>query len=600
MRRRLAVAAIAFAGALLAMLGAPAPASAHAYLAASTPADGAVLDNSPEKLTLQFTEHIEPSATRIEIVDGDGRHWALTSIAVRTAATAGLAATDNTEAPMEVLAGLPALPANTYRVVWSTLSSDDLHVTSGSIVFGVHRQVVAAASAPIPAGPGVREPVVRALMLLGLALLFGGAVTSVLTTDGDLRRRLLLISSAGGAAALILSPFLLFIQVNAGGQAALRLLAQQLGSGRWLLAETGTALLTAIVSAARRDRFAARTRVGAAAGCAAAAIAATGFALLGHPLGATVITALLGGAHLIAAGGWAGGVLALAAAGRPRAILAVFFRLAVPCVTVLAVTGLIMAGIHISTVDALLRSPYGLILLVKVTAMAAAGLIGLRTSLRLHGGRTAERRVVLAEAGILAGVLALAGTLAAAGPARGPAFPAGPAAAETPQVSGGAADLEDALTIKPNRPGRNIVAITISNTRRPAPGPVTGVSIQLTSPDGTRFVHPVARATDGWAATLDDIRTPGQWKVSVTIMRDGLPPATAVHDWTVAGGATAPVRYSARRIQPWTTAGAILAGLVGILAVVLYARRRRVAPPTEPDLAIQASPSPDLVEAGRE
>src|SRR5215469_12693672 len=61
------------------------PANAHAYLARSAPADGAVLDQAPQSLTLGFTEHVEQSATTVDILDGDGRHWAVTSLVVRAA-----------------------------------------------------------------------------------------------------------------------------------------------------------------------------------------------------------------------------------------------------------------------------------------------------------------------------------------------------------------------------------------------------------------------------------------------------------------------------------------------------------------------------------
>src|SRR5260370_30580639 len=120
---------------LLLMLYPAAPASAHAYLAHSAPADGAVLDRAPQTLTLSFTEHIEQSATAVDIVDGDGRHWAVTSLVVRPSADADPAAPgtgqSGTETPVDAVAGLPPLPPTTYHISWRTLSSDDLHATSG-------------------------------------------------------------------------------------------------------------------------------------------------------------------------------------------------------------------------------------------------------------------------------------------------------------------------------------------------------------------------------------------------------------------------------------------------------------------------------------
>ncbi|MBM0229931.1 copper resistance protein CopC, partial [Micromonospora sp. ATA51] len=151
-----------------------APAQAHAYLARSAPADGAVLDRAPETLTLSFTEHVELSAARITLTDGDGRQWAVTRLVLRDADGAPAAEDADSEEPVTLVAGLPALPANTYHISWRTLSSDDLHTTSGTLVFGVGRQVTAAGTAG-PVAPGPRETVARALGLLGLAVLLGGA-----------------------------------------------------------------------------------------------------------------------------------------------------------------------------------------------------------------------------------------------------------------------------------------------------------------------------------------------------------------------------------------------------------------------------------------
>src|ERR1700730_1685804 len=126
------VAVALFLGVLAAM-AVPPPASARAYLAGSAPADGTVLDRAPEVLVLSFTEHVELASTRVDIVDGDGRHWAVTGLVVRP--SSGAPAATGTESPVEIVAALPALPANTYHIAWRTLSSDDLHATTGTIVF---------------------------------------------------------------------------------------------------------------------------------------------------------------------------------------------------------------------------------------------------------------------------------------------------------------------------------------------------------------------------------------------------------------------------------------------------------------------------------
>jgi copper transport protein len=622
MQRLLARAALVVLAGVLAVLGVPGRAVAHAYLAGSSPADGAILDRAPDLLTLRLTEHVELPATRVEIVDGDGRRWATTSLALR----ASEGADGDTESPVEIVVGLPALPANTYHISWRTLSSDDLHATKGTLVFGVQRPVAAAAAIPGPAGPGPRESALRALGLLGLAMALGGVALAFILgrvgrpADPVLGGRLLRVAALGGALALVTTPALLLVQVSAGRAGIGRLFVQQATSGRWLMREIGLAALLAAALWARRAAAGGsgtasengasgeaedwrRNGPGIVAlGVVGAALTAAGTALLGHPAGGALRTVLVGAPHVLAASAWAGGVLAAALALVPalrrkperaahsRLVLRAFAVLAVACVGVLTLTGLLLADAQVSTVDALLTTPYGLLLLAKVAAVAAAGMLGLRTALRLR--RPAPGlpvRGLLIEAILLSGALILAGTLAAAGPARGAKFPVSAAVATVPEVTGQAADLVDTVTVRPNRPGRNVVTIAVSDTRRPAPGPLTGVSLQLTGPDGTRTVHPVTRSADGWTVTVDDIRTAGDWRVTVTVMREGLPPVTAAHRWPVAPAQIRPetVVVSSAPLRPF------LNGLIGILvstglvALFLFAvLRRRRRPGSGPALHV--------------
>ncbi|MFC0006402.1 copper resistance CopC family protein [Micromonospora siamensis] len=611
--------------AALTVLAGPAPAQAHAYLASSAPADGAVLDRAPETLTLAFTEHVELAAARVGLVDGDGRHWAVTGLALRDTDGAPLAEDADSEEPVTLVAGLPALPPNTYHVSWRTLSSDDLHTTRGTLVFGVGRQVTAAGVAG-PVGPGPRETAARAVGLLGLSVLLGGAALAALHAAGTRRadpaalaprRRLLIVAGYAGIVALLAAPLLLAVQLAGTGD-RWRLLATQLTSGRWLLREAGTAALVVVaLLAARRiahgpspvvppdvlppagvdrasgapmtGRPARRVPVTVVVGALGAVAAAAGTALLGHPMGGPWRTALVGGVHVLAAGGWAGSVLAAALALVPllrhapdrapqvRALLRAFATLAVACLALLVVTGLLLTGPQVASVDALVGSPYGLLLVAKVAVAVGAGLLGARTARRLR--RTdLPRRGLRVEAALLAVALGLAGALAAAGPGRGPAFPPTAVAGAEPQVTGQMSDLVDTVALRPNRPGRNIVSVGVDDTRRPAPGPVTGVSLLLTGPNGERAVHPVTRTGDGWVVTVDDIHSPGRWRVGVTVLRDGLPPVTDTHPWTVPAGAStaAPVRVSAAPLRPVLDRAALLLAVVATgLALGAGGRRWR-------------------------
>ena len=304
------------------------------------------------------------------------------------------------------------------------------------------------------------------------------------------------MAGAGGILAVAAIPVQLLVQTSSGSG---KFLVQQATSGRWLMRELGLAALLAAVLWARRGLPHRVAPVAIGLGAVGAVLTATGTALLGHPAGSPLTTALVGTVHVLAAGGWAGSLVAGVAALIPvlrtdpeqvRPLLRAFAALAAGCLALLTVTGLLMVGVQVSTVDALLTSPYGLLLLGKVSAVLVAGLFGLRTYRRLRRSVPVPRRGLIAEAVVLVLVLVLAGALAAAGPAKGPRFPVTTRVTTEPQVSGQAADLVDTVQIRPNRPGRNVVTITIADTRRPAPAPVSGVSVQLVGPDGTRRVHP--------------------------------------------------------------------------------------------------------------
>ena len=153
-------------------------ASAHAFLVASVPADGSELTSAPTQLLLRFSESIEAGATRLDLVGTNGHVWQPTSLQV-VSAQGGRTAGDR---PTLVLVGLPVLPPDAYRVQWNTLSSDDLHQTSGLIVFGVQRAVSAAGLHETP--PALPESGLRWLLFVAVAVALGGPLLAGLYRPG--------------------------------------------------------------------------------------------------------------------------------------------------------------------------------------------------------------------------------------------------------------------------------------------------------------------------------------------------------------------------------------------------------------------------------
>ena len=108
---------------LVLAVGTARPATAHAELRASEPAEGAVLSAPPGRIALSFTAPMQ--VTSLRLLDEAGEERPLRREGSRTAATA------------EARAGVPGpLPPGTYRVEYRGLSADG-NVGGGAVRFRV-------------------------------------------------------------------------------------------------------------------------------------------------------------------------------------------------------------------------------------------------------------------------------------------------------------------------------------------------------------------------------------------------------------------------------------------------------------------------------
>jgi copper transport protein len=347
-------------------------------------------------------------------------------------------------------------------------------------------------------------------------------------------------------------------------------------------------------------------------------------ALQGHATAFAELSALRVAAdalHMLAAGIWVGGLLALAVAVVPLlragpeqvalawAILRRFGRLAAGSLAALLITGLFMSGQQVASLDALLTTLYGRALLLKIGLASAVALIGLRNATALHPrcagllrwpaaaltpelprhpspaatregtgvrGNARLARTVLLEAIGASIVLLLAAFLSAAQPARGPEFDP-PVAASQASATTNAGDLVITLALKPNRPGQNFVTLGVFDTRRPAPAPIGEVAVQFQAPgaqDTSRLVASLL-GKGRYELTDDSISGAGDMNIAVTIHRPGLPDATAVLPWTVLPPVRQPraVLISNQPLAPW--AGGAALGLALLLIFTLIGLRLR-------------------------
>lgn len=129
-------AALLAAGVLLAALGPPAPAAAHAAYAASDPVFGARLSAAPQAIELRFTQQLFRRAGANEI--------RLSRAADGAAIALGAAQIENADRSVMRAELLEPLPTGRYLVSWRNLSADDGDADSGSYPFYVGRGPTAA------------------------------------------------------------------------------------------------------------------------------------------------------------------------------------------------------------------------------------------------------------------------------------------------------------------------------------------------------------------------------------------------------------------------------------------------------------------------
>jgi copper transport protein len=141
--------ALALAGALLAVLLAPAAASAHATLESTSPARGAVVKTQPAQVVFGFSETVEGNFGAVRVFDSKGvrvdRGDAFHPGGVGSALGVHLK---------------PGLPQGTYTATYRVVSADS-HIVSSGVVFSVGKATVAGATVSQLLGGSKTGPVTQ-------------------------------------------------------------------------------------------------------------------------------------------------------------------------------------------------------------------------------------------------------------------------------------------------------------------------------------------------------------------------------------------------------------------------------------------------------
>lgn len=436
-----------------AVLGLAAPASAHATLVSSTPAEGEVLPAAPGEVVFTFDEPVQLVPEGLLAFDARGDKVAVDASASGT----------------EVTGDLPDdLDDGTYVVTWRVVSEDG-HPIAGSLTFHVGAPSPKVEAPDLgPTDPGAVptvQAVVQGLNYVAL-LLAGGLAVFLAWTTRDVRltdavRRRLVRTLRGAALVAVLTaaaavPLAGAYQLGTGlgglvdldvvdpslVQDDLRVLALQLAClavTSWAVGIQRSSLLVDLNTA----------------------LAVWSPALVGHtrayePSTLLVVTDAI---HLSAGAIWIGGLVGLAltlpsVAGRPldgARLLSRFSMLAGGLVAALALAGVLLGWRIVGSWSDLFGETWGRLLLVKVGLVLVVLAIAAWNRFRLvprvtegvgHDDRRAGaglvRRAVVAEAVGLVAVLAVTGFLTQKPP--GGEADAPPATADTGVVTGTAGD----------------------------------------------------------------------------------------------------------------------------------------------------------------
>lgn len=601
--RRLLSASGAFVlGAMLVPVGS---ASAHAIVDDIVPADGSVLTEPPDSIVVTFSEPMRPEDLVVDVkASGDQ---------LAPSATAMIDPSD----ARRVVITMPEVGDGAYQVRLQARDGEDLHQVVARTSFALG-EAAPAPSRPISESVEPFESSARWIVASGFGLLVGVVAVRrrLATTFHEIVGRRLfesrLHSLAVVGAVLVLvgrAGILVARAVSLGGTDIMSSIGTVLATsdGRRsiavvisvvgvLLLEHRTAMVWLDIRLRPAGTVTFRQMVVASALTEVAIVASWG---AHSELVGTVSPVVLAAksAHLVGLGLWVGVLVVVLVAGRGRvdtnALLVRMSRVALTGAVVATVSGVVLASRLIVSLTALLSSPYGLMLATKLFVIALVLLLGLgtrrsvgrgvagdtnRAGVRVGTSSSGSMVWPIREALCLVIVMVFGASMATSTPAVDPSFL--PADGSGPEWSTAieADDLLVNLRAIPNRPGTNALEIRIGETRRPSPGPVTGVDVTIGVDTYT-----ASRLASG-VAFIDDVELPaGESTFEFVAHREGLADSVAV---LVAHAQVQryvePTRISSTPMRTSLTVFALLITVVSAALLLSSTRtpmlRRRVRP----------------------
>jgi copper transport protein len=378
------VALVAFAA--VALVAMPGRAAGHAELLSSDPPANATLLDAPERLTLTFSEAVDPGSASVRLLD------------TRQVAVPGTGDALVAEDEATVTVSLPGLEPGVYTVDYRVTSAVDGHITSGIFAFLVDptgTEPAPGVSSETDSPNATPEGTATRWLALAAVLAMAGILSFWLLSARPAMGRTGfsaslpwgavslagLLAFAGLVAHLLLSARPL-LEAGDGGTGWFPLdPAAPFGTTQFAVAMRVALLgtLAATLCAAIARRFARREGAWAALTLAAAAVGLAGMSFAGHAAasGGPLNTAL-DLLHLAAVATWLGGLVGLGLlALRARAAAGIALHRH-SRVSLVAAPAVVLTGIANSPVVLgneardLVSSEYGNLLLAKVLLFAVA------------------------------------------------------------------------------------------------------------------------------------------------------------------------------------------------------------------------------------
>ena len=588
----------------------PDSASAHANLAGADPAPNSVLEAPPSRITIWFTEPLEPSFSTIEVLDSQGTRVDNDDSAV------------DPRDPTVMYVTMPdEMPNGTYTVAWRNLSTVDGHTIRGTFFYSVGEPLPAQAS-DLPSEPALQSPpepfmrwavLLGGLTVLGVLMLWLVVLRPPLVSMSDtenlvarVRDRTDKTVMAGIVVALMGSLGHLLVQASSVHEVSLietigepiRFVITQTEWGRGWLQRTSLLIgaagqVLALLRLRHRPSHSRDTALWISTllvtALAMATLSATshGAATPGIELAATVTDYI----HLLAAAFWVGGLFGLALFlpvifshapdGNVRqvilAVLPRFSLVAGLSVGALVVTGLYSAWAHVTVLPALVV-PYGQTLVVKTALVGvllifgATNLLWLTPSIRAnHRSASLLRRTVTAEAVVGVLVILAAAYLTSLEPARQVASRQGIGVPQSLSFEDTAEGATIDVDIEPGQVGPNTITVTLTDRLGTRITNASGVDVRLTYLDadlGEGLLSTEGGGEGEYLASDARINIAGPYQLEVAVRRPDTFDARTVFRFEIASGGG----VSSSAIFPSADTGRLLFGIeLAVLGFMLLA-----------------------------